>query len=480
MKNILFAASECVPFIKTGGLADVVGALPKALDNTRYDVRVVLPEYTAIPASWREKMRYAHHFYMDLGELGDCYVGVRTLEVDGVTYYFIDNKHYFGGQTPYGNIKWDIEKFCFFSKAVLAILPVIGFHPDVIHCHDWQTGLVPVFLHTLFKENPFFHGIRTVMTIHNLRFQGVWDIKTLKTCTGLPQWCFTPDRLEFKRDANMLKGGLVFADRITTVSETYAGEIQMPYYGEGLDGLLRAKAGTLSGIVNGIDYSVYDPQTDEKLYKTYSTRNFRKGKTANKTALQQEVGLPVDPDVMMIAMISRLTDQKGLDLVEWVMNRMLDSRIQFVVIGTGDSRYENLFRHFEWARRDKVSANIYFNDERAHRLYAAADAMLMPSAFEPCGLTQLISLRYGTVPIVRETGGLRDTVEPYNRFAGTGTGFSFSNYNADEMLGSIFYAEQVFYDDRPAWDAMVKRGMTTDFSWGRSAGKYEALYDSLG
>ncbi len=479
MKNILFVASECVPFVKTGGLADVVGALPKSLDHTKYDVRVILPDYTCIPQEYRSEFKYVHHFYMDLGKLGNVYVGIMSYSMDGVTYYFIDNEHYFSGDKPYGDIHWDIERFCYFSKAALAILPVINFHPDVIHCHDWQTGVLPVFLHTLFKENPFFHGIRTIMTIHNLRFQGIWDIPTLKLYTGLPDYVFMPDRMEYKRDANMLKGGLVYADRITTVSGSYANEIKMPYYGEGLDGLLRAKADTLSGIVNGIDYDIYNPQTDKYLYSNYNTKNFLKGKAENKAKLQEELGLPVDPDVMMLAMITRLTDQKGFDLVDWVLNRMLDSRIQFVVIGTGEPRYENLLRHYEWSRKSQVSANIYFNEERAHRLYAAADAMLMPSMFEPCGLTQLISLRYGTVPIVRETGGLRDTVQPYNEYAGTGTGFSFANYNADEMLGTIFYAEQIFYDHRDAWNDMVKRGMNMDFSWKESAKKYEALYDSL-
>lgn len=479
MKNILFVASECVPFVKTGGLADVVGALPKSLDHKKYDVRVILPDYTCIPQEYRSQFKYVHHFYMDLGRLGNVYVGIMSYTADGVTYYFIDNEHYFSGDKPYGDIHWDIERFCYFSKAALAILPVINFHPDVIHCHDWQTGVLPVFLHTLFKENSFFHGIRTIMTIHNLRFQGIWDIPTLKLYTGLPDYVFMPDRMEYKRDANMLKGGLVYADRITTVSGSYADEIKMPYYGEGLDGLLRAKSNTLSGIVNGIDYDIYNPQTDKHLYANYNTKNFLKGKAENKAKLQEELGLPVDPEVMMLAMITRLTDQKGFDLVDWVLNRMLDSRIQFVVIGTGEPKYENLLRHYEWSRKSQVSANIYFNEERAHRLYAAADAMLMPSMFEPCGLTQLISLRYGTVPIVRETGGLRDTVQPYNEYAGTGTGFSFANYNADEMLGTIFYAEQIFYDHRDAWNDMVKRGMNMDFSWNESAKKYEALYDSL-
>ncbi|MGE4549633.1 MAG: glycogen synthase GlgA [Intestinibacillus sp.] len=479
MKNILFVASECVPFVKTGGLADVVGALPKALDRTQYDVRVILPNYSSIPWHLRGKFQYVTHFYMDLGELGNAYVGVMRYEADGITYYFIDNEYYFRGDKPYGNLLWDIEKFCFFSKAALAVLPVLGFHPDIIHCHDWQTGLVPVFLHTLFQPNPFFGGIRTIMTIHNLRFQGIWDIPTFQRFTALPREVFTPDRLEFKHDANMLKGGLVYADRITTVSRSYAWEIQLPYYGEGLDGLLRAKSGMLSGIVNGIDVDIYNPQTDSHLPVPYDENNFKRGKAVVKAQLQRELALPEDPGVFMIAMITRLTDQKGLDLVQWVFDRLLNSRVQFVVIGTGEARYENMFRHYEWTRRDKVSANIYFNEDRAHKLYAAADAMLMPSSFEPCGLTQLISMRYGTIPIVRETGGLRDTVQPYNRYEQTGTGFSFANYNADEMLDTIYYAEQVFYDSRPAWDQMVKRAMQQDFSWAASARQYEQLYDSL-
>lgn len=479
MKNILFVASECVPFIKTGGLADVVGALPKSLDKEKYDVRIVLPDYTCIPEKFRSEFKFLSSFQMQLGELGEVYVGIMTYELDGVTYYFIDNEHYFDGSTPYSDLRWDIEKFCFFSKAALSILPSIDFHPDIIHCHDWQAGVLPVYLHTLFKDNPFYHNIRTIMTIHNLKFQGVWDIETMKRFTGLPHDVFMPDRMEYRRDANMLKGGLVYADRITTVSGTYAEEIKTPVYGEGLDGLMRAKSRDLSGILNGIDYDIYDPKTDKKIYANYTQRTFRDGKAKNKAKLQAELGLPLDPDVMILAMITRLTDQKGLDLLECVLPRLLGSCVQLVILGTGDVRYENMLREYEWRRKDKVSANIYFNDERAHRIYAAADAMLMPSLFEPCGLTQLISLRYGTLPIVRETGGLKDTVEPYNRFEQTGTGFSFTNYSAEEMLETIFYAEKVFYDEHDSWVSMVKRGMGIDYSWASSARQYELLYESI-
>lgn len=479
MKNILFVASECVPFIKTGGLADVVGALPGALNRNQYDVRVVLPNYRCIKPSLREQFHYLMHFNMDLGELGSVYVGVMEYEHEGIKYYFIDNEHYFSDPKPYGDLHWDIEKFCYFSKAALAILPVIGFHPDVIHCHDWQAGLVPVFLHTLFKPNPFFQNIRTVMTIHNLRFQGVWDIPTIKMYTGLPDWVFTPDRLEFKKDANMLKGGLVFADRITTVSRTYAEEIKLQYYGEGLDGLLRAKADSLSGIVNGIDYRAYDPERDSKLPEHYGVTSFKQGKAACKAALQQELDLGHDPNVMLIGMITRLTDQKGLDLLTYVLERLLGSAVQLVVIGTGDAGYENLLRRCEWEHHGQVSACIMFDEARAHQLYAAADAILMPSRFEPCGLTQLIAMRYGALPIVRETGGLCDTVQPFNEIENTGTGFSFACYNADDMLNVINYAQKVYYDNRPAWDEMVRRAMQADFSWNNSAREYERLYDSL-
>ena len=479
MKKILFVASECVPFIKTGGLADVVGALPGALDKSRFDVRVVLPDYACIPAPLRDSLQYAGSFQMNLGSLGEQYVGIMQTVRDGVTYYLIDNQHYFSGPTPYGDLRWDIEKFCYFCKAALSILPSVGFRPDVIHCHDWQASMVPVFLHEMFLDNPFYRGIRTVVTIHNLKFQGVWDIPTFQKITGLPERVFTPGRMEFHKDANMLKGGLVYADRITTVSPPYAEEIKMPYYGEKLDGLLRSKSGDLWGILNGIDYEIYNPETDQKLYATYGKDNFRSGKAQNKRRLQQELGLPQDPDAMMIGMITRLTDQKGLDLLAYVIERLLLSRVQLAVIGTGDAKYESMLRHFEWTRKDKVSASIMFDDTRAHRLYAASDAILMPSLFEPCGLTQLIALRYGSLPIVRETGGLKDTVRPYNRYEGTGTGFSFRDYNADDMLNTIYFGEMVFYDDRRAWDAMVRRGMETDFSWNTSARRYEELYDQL-
>lgn len=415
-----------------------------------------------------------------MGErFNSVHVGIMEYQYDGITFYFVDNLFYFGGDKPYADIRYDIEKFIYFSKAVMAILPVIGFKPDIIHCHDWQAGLVPVYLHTLYKDNPFYWGTKTIFTIHNLRFQGIWDIATIKSLSGLPDYVFTPDKLEYKQDANMLKGGLVYADYITTVSGTYAGEIQTAYYGEGLDGLLRARNQSLCGIVNGIDYNAYNPETDTTIAKQYSIKNVKKGKAANKKALQQELGLAQDENKFMISIISRLTDQKGLDLVRYALDRICDENTQFVVIGTGDPQYENLFREYAWRMPDRVSANILFNESFAHRVYSGSDAVLVPSMFEPCGLTQLIALRYGTVPIVRETGGLKDTVAPYNEYDGTGIGFSFANYNGEELLNTINYAKHIFYDCRKEWDQMVLRGMKTDYSWVNSARKYEELYNRL-
>ena len=480
MNRILFAASECVPFIKTGGLADVCGALPKEFDKEYWDVRVVIPNYTCIPQKYRKEFQYVSHFYMSAGPgIRDKYVGVLKYELDGVTYYFIDNEEYFRCDVPYGDIRFDIEKFIFFDKAVLSMLKHIDFRPDLIHCHDWETGFVPVYLKNEFAADPFYQGIKSIMTIHNLRFQGIWEVKTIRNLSGFNLSLFAPDKLEFKKDANMLKGGLVYADYITTVSDTYANEIQSPYYGEGLNGLLSARHFDMQGIVNGIDYKVYDPKTDEKIYQNYDLTDFRKQKVKNKLKLQEELGLQVDKKKFMIGLISRLTDQKGLDLIAYAMERIVDEHTQFVVIGTGDAQYENMFRHYAWKYPGQVSANICYSDDLAHKLYAAADAFLMPSAFEPCGLTQLISFRYGTVPIVRETGGLKDTVIPYNEYEDTGDGFSFTNYNGDDMLYVINFAKRIFFEKKRQWNHMIDRGMEKDFSWGASKFRYEGLYRYL-
>lgn len=477
-KKVLFVTSEAVPFIKTGGLADVAGTLPKYFDKTRYDVRVILPKYACMKWEWKERLTYKTHFYMPLHGR-DLYVGVLETVIDGIPFYFIDNEEYFNGGAPYGDIKWDIEKFIYFSKAVLSALPSIGFRPDILHCHDWQAGLVPVYLNDAFQDNEFFWNIKTIMTIHNLRFQGIYSREYIQYMTGLSDYYFTPDKLEAYHDANMLKGGLVYADRVTTVSETYANEIRTPFYGEGLDGLLNARSNVLSGIVNGIDYDEFNPETDMWLPAHYDAETAAKEKVKNKTALQQELGLTVDPDVMLIGIVSRLTDQKGFDLIAHVMDEMCGDAVQFVILGTGEAKYENMFRHFAWKYQGKVSANICYAEELSHKVYGSCDAFLMPSLFEPCGLSQLMSLRYGTIPIVRATGGLADTVEPYNEFEQTGTGFSFNNYNAHEMMGVVRYAEHVFYDQKEEWNALVKRAMEQDFSWRASAEKYQQLYDEV-
>lgn len=480
MNKVLFAASECVPFIKTGGLADVCGALPKEFDKEYWDIRVVLPFYSCIPEHFRNQCEYVTHFYMGTGNyIPNKYVGIFQYEMDGIKYYFIDNQEYFNCPVPYGEIRYDIEKFVFFDKAVLSMLKLIDFQPNIIHCHDWQTGFIPVYLKTEFQADMFYWGMKSIMTIHNLKFQGVWDKKTMMGLTGFPAELFTPDKLEFNKDANMLKGGLVYADYVTTVSNTYVEEIQTPYYGEGLDGLLRARHFDMQGIVNGIDYDVYNPATDPKIYVNYDAGSFRKKKAMNKEKLQQELGLAVDKKKFMIGLISRLTDQKGLDLINYVIDRIVDDYTQLVVIGTGDPQYENMFRHYAWKYGDRISANICYSDDLAHKLYAAADAFLMPSRFEPCGLTQLISFRYGTVPIVRATGGLKDTVEPYNEYEHTGDGFSFTNYNGEEMLGIINYAKHIFFDFKKDWNKMIDRGMANDYSWSASKHKYEDLYNYL-
>lgn len=478
MKNILFVASEAVPFIKTGGLADVVGSLPKCFNKEEYDVRVILPKYLSMPWEYTQQLEFVSYFYMDIG-YRNKYVGIFKLEHNGVIFYFIDNEAYFGGPKPYGEIKWDLEKFSYFSKAALSALPVIGFKPDIVHCHDWQTALVPIYMKDRFRGGEFYQNMKSVMTIHNLKFQGVWDIKTIQALSGLSDYYFTSDKLKVYEDANLLKGGIAYADFVTTVSETYAEEIKTEFYGEGLDGLMRARSNNLCGIVNGIDYDEYNPETDHRIQYKYNSINFRKEKYKNKCAVQEQLGLKVDSKKMMIGIVSRLTDQKGLDLVAYVMDELCSDDIQLVVLGTGEEKYENMFRYYDWKYGDKVSANIYYSEDMSHKIYAACDAFLMPSLFEPCGLSQLMSLRYGTIPIVRETGGLKDTVQPYNQYESTGTGFSFTNYNAHEMLSAVRYAEQVYYDKKREWNKLVDRAMAADFSWSTSARKYENLYNWL-
>ena len=472
--KILYAASEAVPFCKTGGLA---GSLPPALAEQGAETAVILPLYRRVREKFADQLMFLCYDYVDLA-WRHTYCGLFSMKKDGVTWYFLDNEQYFGRPELYGCAD-DGERFGFFSRAVVKMLDHLDFWPDVIHCHDWQTGLVPIYLDNFRYNNEFFRGIKTVITIHNLKFQGIWDKKTVMDITGLPAYYFSPDKLEAYDDANYLKGGIVYADRVTTVSSSYAEEIKTPFYGEKLEGLMQARSNCLSGIVNGIDYGDFNPATDTNIARTYSVENFRKEKVKNKMALQEELGLERDPHRMMIGIVSRLTDQKGFDLIDCVMDELCQDAVQIVVLGTGDERYENMFRHFAWKYPDKVSAQIYYSEPMSHKIYASCDAFLMPSLFEPCGLSQLMSLRYGTVPIVRETGGLKDTVEAYNEYEKTGTGFSFTNYNAHEMLATVRYAEQIYYDKKRDWNKIVERGMEKDFSWKNSAKLYEELYENM-
>ncbi|MGN1390611.1 MAG: glycogen synthase, partial [Sharpea porci] len=404
-RSVAFIGSECYPFVKTGGLGDVMYALPKELAKQNCDVKVILPRYACIPEKYQEKMVYRGSFDMNLCSDGrSFYVGIMEYIWDGVVYDFIDNQEFFTNGNPYTNLIDDIPKFCYFSKAALAALNYMDWEPDVIHCHDWQAALVPVYLDTMFKDTPI-GGAKTVLTIHNLRFQGVYDKKMISYWTGLPDYVFNKDALTVKwLDANMLKGGLTYADAITTVSGTYAWEIQTPEYGEDLDAHLRYHSGKLRGIVNGIDYDIWNPATDPRLANNYDLGNVLTEKRKNKKALQEELGLEVDDGKFVIGLVSRLTNQKGLDLVNEILPQLIDGNTQVVILGTGDAQYEDSFRYYENAYKGQVCSNIMYDETRAHHIYAGADALLVPSRFEPCGLTQLIAMHYGDIPIVRETG----------------------------------------------------------------------------
>ena len=479
-RSVAFIGSECHPFVKTGGLGDVMYALPRELVRLNCDVRVILPRYACIPQEYQDKMVYRGEFYMDLGRTGrSYYVGIMEYICDGVVYDFIDNQEFFSSGRPYTNLVDDIPRYCFFSKAALAALNYMDWIPDIVHCHDWQAALVPIYLRTLFKDTPVGRA-KSILTIHNLRFQGVYNIPTIKYWTGLPDEVFNMGALQQDWvDANLLKGGLAYADRITTVSHTYAGEIQTPAYGERLDAHLRYHSWKLRGIVNGIDYGMWDPQTDPALAENYGLGNVLEHKMANKRALQRELGLEEDEGKFVIGLVSRLTNQKGLDLVSAIMPQILDGNTQMVVLGTGDHEYEDTFRYYENTHRGTFSACIQYDEGRAHRIYAGADVVLVPSRFEPCGLTQLNAMHYGTLPIVRETGGLKDTVEPYNEFTGGGNGFTFDRYESGLLLEAINRAKSLYFTNRYHWDEIVQRDMAKDVSWANSARQYKDLYLEL-
>ena len=479
-RSVAFIGSECHPFVKTGGLGDVMYALPRELARLNCDVRVILPRYACIPQEYQDKMVYRGEFYMDLGNTGrSYYVGIMEYINDGVVYDFIDNQEFFSSGNPYLNLVDDIPKYCFFSKAALAALNYMDWIPDIVHCHDWQAALVPVYLRTLFHDTPVGRA-KSILTIHNLRFQGVYNIPTIKYWSGLPDSVFNMGALQQDYvEANMLKGGLAYADRITTVSGTYAAEIQTPEYGERLEDHLRYHNWKLRGIVNGIDYEMWDPATDPALAENYWLGNVLEHKMANKRALQRELGLEEDESKFVIGLISRLTNQKGLDLVSSIIPQVLDGNTQVVVLGTGDAQYEDTFRWYEATNRGTFSACIQYDEARAHRIYAGADALLVPSRFEPCGLTQLNAMHYGTLPIVRETGGLKDTVEPYNDFTGDGNGFTFDRYEAGLLLDAVNRAKTVYFTNRYHWDEVVQRDMAKDVSWQNSARQYKDLYLEL-
>ena len=479
-RSIAFIGSECYPFVKTGGLGDVMYALPKALTRRNCDVKVILPRYKCIPQQYQDKMVYRGSFYMDLTSDGkQYYVGIMEYVWDGVVYDFIDNEEFFGGDKPYTNLIDDIPKYCYFSKAALAALNYMNWQPNIIHCHDWQAALVPVYLRTFF-QNTSIGNAKTMITIHNLRFQGIYNIKTIKYWTNLPDYVFNKDALTQNwLDANMLKGGLTYSNMITTVSNTYAGEIQTSEYGEGLEAHLRYHSGKLRGIVNGIDYDIWNPSKDSDIVANYSIEDAIAKKRENKIALQKELGLEENGDKFVIGLISRLTNQKGLDLVNTCIPQIMDPYTQVVVLGTGDAEYENSFRYYENHYKGQFAGCIQYDEARSHRIYAGCDVLLVPSRFEPCGLTQLIAMHYGTVPIVRETGGLKDTVEPYNMYADWGNGFTFDRYESGLLYDAINRAKTLYFENRYYWDEMVQRDMAKNVSWDNSAKQYKDLYLEL-
>ena len=479
-RSVAFIGSECYPFVKTGGLGDVMYALPKALAKLNLDVKVILPRYKCIPQKYQEKMEYRGSFYMDLCADGkQYYVGIMEYQEDGVVYDFIDNDEFFSWGDPYTNLIDDIPKFCYFGKAALAALNYLDWTPDIVHCHDWQAALVPLYLSTWFSDTNVGRAI-AVLTIHNLRFQGVYDRKTIQYWSGLPDYVFNKDcMIQNWLDANMLKGGITYSNKVTTVSNTYAWEIQTEEYGEGLEEHLRYHNNKVLGIVNGIDTDIWNPATDKLLASKYDAESAIKNKKANKKALQESLGLDVDDNKMVIGLISRLTNQKGLDLVNDVIPGIMDGNTQVVVLGTGDAQYEDTFRYYEDKYKGSFCAYIAYNENVAHNIYAGCDALLVPSRFEPCGLTQLISMRYGAVPIVRETGGLKDTVQPYNAFENTGNGFTFDRYESGLLYDAINRAKTLYFENRVYWDDMVVRDMNKDVSWEQSAKQYKDMYVEL-
>ena len=474
--QIVFASAECAPFVKTGGLGDVAGSLPAALVRAGSEVIVMVPKYATIKDEYKAQMEHFADFYVSLGWRNE-YCGLEKLEHDGVTYLFVDNERYFARDYPYGFFD-DGERFAFFSKAItesLQHLPA-GFECDILHCNDWQTALAPVFLREFYQGLPLYDRVKTVFSIHNVAFQGQFSDTVMEDILGVAHIPAAASQLRCDAcSINYMLGALHYADAITTVSPTYAGEIQTPEFGEGLDGVLRERSYALQGILNGIDVAAFDPATDKRIAANYTVDD-RSGKAVCKAKLQEELGLEVRDDRPLMVMVTRLTRQKGMDLVMYALDRILSGGVQVAVLGTGDRDYEDGLRYFQDKYPGTMAARIEFDPALSQRMYAAADMFLMPSKFEPCGLSQIIAMRYGTLPIVRETGGLKDTVQPYNEFTGEGTGFSFTNFNGDEMGDAVFRAARLFWDNREAWNQLVTQAMSQDFSWTRSADKYLDLY----
>ena len=480
MLKVLYVASEAVPFVKTGGLADVAGSLPKALKKQGVDIRVVMPKYGKIDREYLDKMEHVYD-----GELTVSwrkkFLGIDKLVLDGVTFYFIDNQEYFyrDGFYGYGD---DAERFSFFARAVLEIPQQEDFWPDVIHANDWHAALTNVYLRLHFMGDERYGKIKTIFTIHNLKYQGVFSKDVMEDVLGIDWKYFNNGDFEYYDAVNFMKAAIVYSDNVTTVSRTYAEEIQYDYFGEGLDGLLRNRAADLHGIVNGLDFDLYNPETDKYLtepFTKFNVKNAMERKIDNKAALQRQLNLPVERQTPLVAMVSRLVEPKGLDLVIRVLDELLEHEdMQFVLLGVGDKVYEDWFKELAWRHPTKVSTNIYFSDEMAQRIYAASSIFLMPSAYEPCGIGQLISMRYGSIPVARATGGLKDTVVPYNKATQKGNGFLFSNYNAHEMMSTIKKALTLFRDFN-SWKILIQNAMQSDYSWARSAKEYKALYERL-
>jgi starch synthase len=475
--KVLFAAFEAEPFAKTGGLGDVCGSLPGALNKAGADTRVILPKYLTIPREYRQSMTPVAEFRVGLS-WRDQYCGLEMLEHDGVTFYFIDNEYYFKRDRLYGYDD-DGERVAFFSKAVLESLPYMGgFFPQLLHCHDWHASLIPVYLRELYREREGYTGIKTALTIHNLKFQGIYPRYHLGDVLGLEKIPAAADQLKQFDTINFLRGGLNYTDAITTVSPTYAEEICTEFYGERCQDILRRRHSVLSGILNGIDTVKYDPATDPEIYRTFDAQSLD-GKAENKKRLQADLGLEERPDIPLAILVSRLTEQKGLDLVVRILDELLGGTVQLAVIGVGDAKYEDAFRFAAGKYRGRMAAHLVFDENMSRKAYAGADMILIPSLFEPCGLTQMIAMRYGTLPVVRETGGLKDSVAPYNAYTGEGNGFGFVNFNAHELLDTVRRAARLYAEDKATWSHLMENAMRADFSWNASAEKYIGLYKKL-